>query len=278
MFLLELLMTGTVAGFVGALTGLGGAVVITPVLSLLFGVPIEYAAGASLVATIATSSGAAVAYIKDGIVNLKIGMSLEIATTIGAIIGSFLAAAVYANNLAYIIFIIFGAVLLSSLYPTIKKGYGHKRTRTDWSTDVFQMKGVYYDKATKKRVKYAGSRWHIGESIMFVAGTISGLLGVGSGVLKVLALDSAMRLPIKVSTATSDFMIGVTAVTGSAIYWALGYIQPMLVAPVIVGVLLGAYFGTKTMQADGSSQLRSIFVIVLAIVAVEMILRGIGVA
>ena len=120
-FLLELLMTGTVAGFVGALTGLGGAVVITPVLSLLFGVPIEYAAGASLVATIATSSGAAVAYIKDGIVNLKIGMSLEIATTIGAIIGSFLAAAVYANNLAYIIFIIFGAVLLSSLYPTIKK-------------------------------------------------------------------------------------------------------------------------------------------------------------
>lgn len=273
-----LLLTGVAAGLVGSITGLGGAVVITPVLAILFGVPLEYAAGASLVATIATSSGAASAYIKDKITNIRIGMSLEIATTLGAIFGALSAAFVYSHNLAYLLFIVFGVTVMLSVFPMIRskpKTYGKNK---DWTTDFFQLKGKYYDKASRKVINYAGVRWFLGEGVMFAAGIISGLLGVGSGVLKVLGMDLGMHLPIKVSTATSDFMIGVTAVTGSAIYWSLGYIKPLLVAPVIIGVLIGAFFGSKIMEAEKVSRIKTIFTIVLIVIAVEMILRGIGIA
>jgi hypothetical protein len=273
-----LFIIGIIAGFIGAMTGLGGAVVVTPALSILFGIPIEYAAGASLVSTIATSSGAATAYIKDRVTNIKIGMSLEIATTAGAIIGALLAAFVYSHNLAYLIFITFGVVVLMSVYPTLKHKGKYKIMKADRSTDIFQLKGEYYDRASKKVVKYTGVRWWLGEGIMFIAGGISGLLGVGSGVLKVLSMDSGMHLPIKVSTATSDFMIGVTAVTGSAIYWELGYIKPLIAAPVIVGVLLGSYIGSKKMEEEKGSKVRLMFIAILSIVAIEMILRGLGVA
>ncbi len=275
---LLLSLTGIVAGIIGALTGLGGAVIITPVLSILFGVPLEYAAGASLVATIATSSGSAVAYIKDKVTNIRIGMSLEIATTAGAIFGALAAAFVYSHNLAYLIFIAFGSALLLSIYPTLKNRNFQKKNKPDHSTEVFQLRGSYYDKAEKKTIAYSGVRWWLGEGIMFIAGTLSGLLGVGSGVLKVLAMDSGMRLPIKVSTATSNFMIGVTAVTGSAIYWGLGYIRPFLVTPVIIGVLIGAAIGTRIMQQQQGSKVRTLFIIILAIISVEMILKGLGIA
>jgi hypothetical protein len=277
MYLLILLVIGVAAGFVGSLTGLGGAVIIMPALSLFLNVPIEHATGAALVATIATSSGAAAAYVKDKISNVRIGMSLEIGTTLGAIVGALLAAFVYSHNLSFIIFILFGVVVLFSVYPTLKKKDLIKRIKPDASTRIFQMHGSYYDRAEKKIIRYDGVRWWLGEGIMCIAGLISGLLGVGSGVLKVLAMDSVMKLPVKVSTATSDFMIGVTAVTGSAIYWSLGYIVPSLVAPVIVGVIIGAYFGSEKMESVHKERLRKIFTIVLVVVAVEMILRGIGV-
>ncbi len=275
---LALLLIGIAAGVVGSFTGLGGAVIITPVLSILFGVPLEYAAGASLVSTIATSSGAAPAYIKGGITNLRIGMSLEIATTMGAIIGALFAVFVYSHNYTYILFIIFGVTVMLSIFPTLRNGGKRRKSRQDWSTKKFQLTGTYYDDASKKAIKYFGVRWWLGETVMVFAGIISGLLGVGSGVLKVLAMDSGMHLPIKVSTATSDFMIGVTAVTGSAVYWGLGYIKPLLVAPVIIGVLIGAYIGSRVMEEEKASKVRKVFLIILIIVSVEMILRGLGIA
>ncbi|MCL5430339.1 MAG: sulfite exporter TauE/SafE family protein [Candidatus Marsarchaeota archaeon] len=276
-----LLIIGVIAGFIGSLTGLGGAAVIMPVLSIGLGFPVEYAVGAALVSTIATSSGAASAYVKDKITNIRIGMSLEIGTTLGAIIGALLAAVVYSHNLSFLIFILFGVFLLISIYPTLRRIKGEsksKRIIVDKSTKIFQLKGSYYDVAAKRRFSYAGTRWWLGESIMFVAGILSGLLGIGSGVLKVLAMDSGMRLPVKVSTATSNFMIGVTAVTGSAIYWALGYIQPLLVAPIIIGVLIGAYLGSFIMEEESSYKIGIIFTVFILIIAIETMLRGFGIA
>ena len=271
-----LLCIGLIAGLVGALSGLGGAVIITPVLTILLGLPIQYAAGTALASSIATSSGAAATYIKSKITNIKIGMSLEIATTIGVILGALVAAFAYSNNLSYLIFIIFGIVMLLSVYPTLKRNRAVHRNRPDSTTKFFQLKGSYYDRAERKKIDYVGIRWWLGEIVMFVAGWVSGLLGVGSGVLKVLALDTGMRLPMKVSTATSNFMIGVTAVTGSAIYWALGYIQPIIVAPVIIGVVIGSFFGSMLLERMHSSSIRIIFSAILVIVALEMIVRGVS--
>ena len=267
---------GAIAGYIGAMTGLGGAVVIMPALSILLGVPVEYAVGASLVATIATSSGAAATYVKDRLTNIKIGMSLEIGTTIGAIIGALLAAVVYSHNLSYLILVIFGSTLLLSLYPTLRRRRGLRRDKPDKSTRIFQLEGRYHDNATGREVKYIGVRWWFGEAVMFCAGIMSGLLGIGSGVLKVLGMDSGMHLPFKVSTATSDFMIGVTAVTGSTIYWALGYIRPMLVAPIIIGVIAGSYAGGRKIEKTRGERMRILFAVLLVIIAVETILRGFG--
>ncbi len=273
-----LAVIGVAAGFIGSMTGLGGAVVIMPVLAIFLGVPVEYAVGASLVATIATSSGAAAAYIRDRITNIRIGMSLEIGTTLGAIGGALAAAVVYAHNLPDVILVLFGIALLFSLYVMLRKRGGTLARKGDWSTRFFQLKGSYYDKPAKTTVHYKGVRWLWGEAVMVCAGFLSGLLGIGSGVLKVLGMDSAMRLPIKVSTATSDFMIGVTAVTGSGIYWALGYIRPTLVAPVVIGTAIGAYAGSKVMETERNRVIVRLFIIILAIVAVESILRGVGIA
>ncbi|MCL4379406.1 MAG: sulfite exporter TauE/SafE family protein [Candidatus Marsarchaeota archaeon] len=278
LYTLLLAVIGVAAGFIGSMTGLGGAVVIMPVLAIFLGVPVEYAVGASLVATIATSSGAAAAYIRDRITNIRIGMSLEIGTTMGAIGGALAAAAIYAHNLSDAILVLFGIALLSSLYVMLRRKSRAVTTKGDRSTRILQLDGSYYDKSSKRNVHYKGVRWLWGELVMICAGFLSGLLGIGSGVLKVLGMDSAMRLPIKVSTATSDFMIGVTAVTGSGIYWALGYIRPTLVAPVVVGTAIGAYMGSKVMENERNKIITRVFLVILVIVAVESILRGVGIA
>ncbi len=274
-----LLVIGIVAGLVGSLSGLGGGVVVVPALTLLLGVPIAYAAGASLVATIATSSGAASRYIKDGLSNIKIGMSLEIATTLGAIVGSLTAAYIYSIGLSKLIFIIFGIVLFISIVPTFIEYKKNRRTRlnSDWSTKAFQLEGSYYDRARGRMIRYSGFRWWFGEAIMGIAGIMSGLLGIGSGVLKVLAMDWGMKLPIKVTTSTSNFMIGVTAAASSAVYWSLGYIQPFMIAPIVLGILAGSYYGAHTLGSARSHRIRELFMALIAIVGVEMILRGFGV-
>ena len=271
---------GIASGIVGALTGLGGGIVSIPILTLMLGVPIEYAAGASLISTIATSSGAASAYVKDKLANIKIGMSLEIATTLGAIAGALIAATIYAHHLQQDIFVLFGIVLLLIIYPTYKE-YRKVRRRTmnrDWTTDFFQLQGSYFDKASKRTVKYSGYRWWLGEAVMAFAGVISGLLGVGSGALKVVGMDWGMKLPIKVTTSTSNFMIGVTAAAGSAIYWALGYIDPFVLGPIVIGILAGSYLGSIILQRTQGSSIRLVFLCALALLGVEMILKGIGVA
>lgn len=279
-YFIALLLAGFAAGIVGSMSGLGGGVVVVPALTLLFGIPLEYAAGASLVSTIATSSGAASAYVKDRLSNIRIGMSLEVATTMGAIAGSLLAAYIYANGISNYLFIIFGVVLILSLYPTYKeyRRTHRKKMYRDWSTDFFQLSGSYYDKADKKIIRYSGYRWWLGELVSGGGGLMSGLLGIGGGVLKVMGMNRGMKLPMKVTTSTSNFMIGVTAATSSAIYWALGYIQPFIVAPVVIGILAGAYLGSKLLEKTASQKIRLLFMVLLGIIGIQMILRGFGVA
>ncbi len=276
---IELLVFSIVAGLLGSLTGLGGGgTVLVPLLTLFLGIPIAYAAGASLISTIATSSGAASAYIRDRITNVRIGMGLEIATTTGSIVGSLTAAYIYAHGLAWIVYVVFGIVILTSIIPTAQRGGKYEipdPRKPDWTTRVFKLYGSYYDDAIKMEVKYwGGVRWWLGELIMFFAGFISGLLGIGSGALKVLGMDWAMNLPMKVSTTTSNFMIGVTAATGSALYWYFGYIQPMMAAVTAIGVLIGAMSGTKILVRITNKQVRWVFLAILAFLGMEMLLKG----
>ena len=267
------------SGFLGALVGLGGGTFLVPIYTLFLGIPIAYATGASLISTIATSSGSASAYVRDRITNVRIGMGLEIATTTGSIVGSLTAAWVYAHRLEYIIYIVFGIVLLTQIYFQLERSKFElpKPMKPDWTTRVFQLYGEYYDEALHQQVKYYGVRWWLGETIMFFAGFISGLLGIGSGALKVLGMDWAMNLPMKVSTTTSNFMIGVTAATGSAIYWAFGLIQPILAGFTALGVLLGSMIASKILPKITNRSIRYIFTAILAFLGVEMVLRGLGV-
>lgn len=274
-----LFLASLASGFMGSLTGLGGGTFLVPIYVLFLGIPIQYAAGASLISTIATSSGAGSAYVRDRITNVRIGMSLEIATTLGSIVGSLTAAWIYAHGLQRAIYIIFGIVLLGSIYTQITKSRHElpEPKPPDRWTKWLQLHGKYYDLALGREVEYHGVRWWLGESIMFVAGVISGLLGIGSGALKVLGMDWAMNLPMKVSTTTSNFMIGVTAATGSSIYWLFGYIQPFFAAATALGVLAGAFLGTKILMKIRNVTIRYIFMAILAVLGVEMILRGFGV-
>ncbi len=270
--------TGLVGGFLGAIVGLGGAVVIVPILTLFLGVPIAYAAGAALVSAIATSSGSASSYVMDKVSNIKIGMSLEVGTTLGAIVGSLIVAYIYSRNLSSLVFVLFGGVLLVSLYfELVHRRHEHyKAPKPDSTTRIFQMGGSYYDHALRRNVRYNGIRWHIGEAVMFFAGVISGLLGVGSGVMKVVAMDMGMRLPTKVSTSTSNFMIGVTAAASSIVYWNFGYIQPFIAGTIAVGAIVGAYLGTKMFKRMHGRTIRMIFMVLLALMAVQMIAKGVG--
>jgi len=274
----EILIAGIFSGFIGSLTGLGGGTVLTPLLVLFLGVPIYYATGASLISTIATSSGSASAYIKDKITNVRIGMGLEVATSSGAIVGSLSAGWIYSHGLAWVIYIVFGVVLLTSIIPTVQRGkYEIPKPRPpDWTTKVFKLHGEYHDAALGRTIEYWGVRWWLGEVIMFFAGVISGLLGIGSGALKVLGLDWAMNLPMKVSTTTSNFMIGVTAATGSSIYWYFGYIQPFIAAATAIGVLIGAQAGTRILMRITNKQIRWVFVAILSYLGFRMLLRGLG--
>jgi len=276
-FILSMLLSSIIAGFIGSLTGLGGATVLVPIYTLFLSIPLEYATGASLISTIATSSGAASAYVKDRITNIRIGMSLEIGTTAGAIVGSLVAHYVYEHGLEFILFIIFGIVILTSVYPQLKRAYLElpKDMKPDWTTKMFQLYGKYYDLALNREVEYYGVRWWLGEIIMFFAGMISGLLGIGSGALKVIGMDWAMNLPIKVSTTTSNFMIGVTAATSSSLYWIFGYIQPVMAGVTAIGVLIGSYLGSRILPKIRNVRLRIIFIIIMIFLGIEMIIRGV---
>ena len=264
-------LTSLVAGFIGALTGLGGGVIIVPVLTLVFGIDIRYAIGASLISVIATSSGAAAAYVKEGYTNLRIGMFLEIATTSGAILGAFIAGYISTSTVG----LIFGLVLI---YSGIMAWRPHPDrflpvTPTRLTTTL-KLSGIL---PTPDGVRpYVARRVPYGFALMAMAGAISGLLGIGSGAFKVLAMDQMMRIPFKVSTTTSNFMIGVTAAASAGVYLSRGYIDPSLAAPVMLGVLIGSLVGARLLIRAPSTALRKLFVGVILIMAFEMIYNSIA--
>ncbi len=270
-FTLSAWAIAVVAGFLGALTGLGGGVVVVPVLALLLGVNIKYAIGASLVSVIATSSGAAAAYVKEGFSNVRIGMLLEIATTVGAIVGAILATRVSTHLIA----IIFGVVLIQAAFQSLFKARpeAEEGVESDQLGKRFRLGGSY--PLNGKPRTYGVRNVPAGFSLMFGAGALSGLLGIGSGALKVIAMDRAMKIPFKVSTTTSNFMIGVTAAASAGVYLSRGYIDPRVAMPVMLGVLAGAYLGTKVLVHAKVSTLRIIFAVVVFALAVEMIFNGI---
>lgn len=257
------------AGFLGALTGLGGGVVIVPLLSLVFGVDIRYAIGASLVSVIATSSGAGAAYVREGFSNIRIGMFLEVATTLGALVGAAIAAKISPSAIA----VIFGMLLVYSSYLS-------NRPRPGISGDeqpnrlaaLLRMDSTY--PFAKGKMAYRVQGVPGGFSLMFIAGTLSGLLGIGSGAVKVLAMDQIMRIPFKVSTTTSNFMIGVTAAASAGIYLNRGYIDPGIAMPVMLGVLLGSLMGARALPGAKTRLLRIIFAAVILLLGIEMIFNG----
>jgi uncharacterized membrane protein YfcA len=274
LFVLALLATSIGAGAVGAILGLGGGILLVPVLTMFFGVNLHYAMGASLISVIATSSGAA-AYLTSGLSNIRIGLFLAMATTVGAITGASLA----------------GIVPERALQLTLGLALGYCAWLTFRQLDVeipaaaapdalalrFGLEGTYYDRSLGTRVSYRATRVGPGLAAMYGAGLLSGLLGIGSGAFKVLAMDYFMRLPMKVSTATSNFMIGITAAASAGIYFGRGDIHPVIVTPVAVGILLGAYLGTRLMAGLRNTTVRKLFLPVLIYLAVAMALRGLGV-
>lgn len=267
-FTLIVLLVSILGGVLGSILGLGGAVVVTPLLTIFLGIDIHFAIGASIVSIIATSSGAAAAYVRDRLTNLRVGMFLELGTTCGAIVGA--ALAVYANST--LLKAIFGAVLLVSLVPILMK-VGEdipKSPELKGLAKRLSLRGSYTE-PNGLVVNYNATRPVAGMFGMVVAGLLSGLLGIGSGAFKVLSMDLAMKLPMKVSTTTSNFMIGVTAAASAGIYIVRGDVDPLIVAPVALGIMVGAFIGSKTLPKARNPTVRKIFAIVIAATAIEMI-------
>jgi uncharacterized protein len=264
-------LVSVAAGFLGALTGLGGGVIITPAMVLLLGIDLHYAMGAALVSVIATSSGAAAAYVREGLSNIRIGMFLEIATTVGAVCGAFAAAKISPSVLG----VVFGMVLLHAAWVSTR---GHPAPRPGEKDDPLaarlRLNGSF---PTPEGLRiYKVSHVKTGFSLMFVAGAVSGLLGIGSGALKVVAMDRAMRIPFKVSTTTSNFMIGVTAAASAGVYLNRGYIDPGLTMPVMLGVLGGSLLGARILPGAPTMTLRRVFSVVVFVLAVEMIYNAVS--
>lgn len=268
-FTLILLAASYCAGLLGSLTGLGGGVVVIPVLTLCFGVDFHYAVGAALVASIATSSGSGSAYVKEGVTNIRLGMFLEIATTIGAVCGAAVAIYLNSNTIA----IIYGGVLVLTAVMQQRRKSDHDGVVGSETARRLKLFGSWPQKdGTMKhyQLRHVGG----GFSVMYVAGVLSGILGIGSGVLKVIAMDGIMKVPFKVSTTTSNFMMGVTACASAVIYVQRGNIVPGMACPVMIGVLFGALTGAKLLKRLDVRLLRRIFCIVILMVAANMIYQG----
>jgi uncharacterized membrane protein YfcA len=272
-FILLTFSIAIVAGLLGSLLGLGGGIVVVPALTLLFGIDIRLAVGASIVSVIATSSGAAAAYVREHITNLRVGMFLEIGTTLGAISGAFLAGHIHTRWL----FVVFGIMMGYSALEMFRNRHhlAGAPVLRDVVADKLRLHGSFFDPASGESVEYRVTHTGLGLVLMYVAGCVSGLLGIGSGALKVPAMDLAMRLPIKVSTATSNFMIGVTAAASAGVYFMRGEIAPLIAAPVAAGVLLGATGGSLMLPRLKNRSIRIAFVLVLLWISGQMLYRGI---
>ncbi len=269
----KIAVASLLGGVVGAISGLGGGIVIVPVLTLFLHMPIQQAIGASIVSVIAVSSGAGSVYVRDHITNVRIAMFLELSTATGAILG----AAVLARLLnGDTLRVIFGLTLLVSLLP-ILANMGEELPRgvkNDRLATWLNMQGTYFDKRMGREIYYNAARVPPAMGVMFIAGIMAGILGIGAGVLKVLGMEIAMRLPTKVATATSNFMIGVTAAAAAGVYLHRGLVLPFLVVPVATSVLAGAFLGTKLMERMSNVHVRKVFAIALGIIGGEMLLSG----
>ena len=264
-----LLVVGVLAGILGSILGIGGGIILTPFLTLVMGLDIQYAIAASIVCVIATSSGATIAYLKDDMLNLRVAMFLEIATTIGAIVGALLSGVVPTGFL----FILFGGFLLFSVLNMIQK----LRGKTDKTINKSAGDCSYYDKVLDKQINYQVEKVPGGFAMMFGAGIASGLLGIGSGVFKVTAMDTIMKMPLKPSSATSNLMMGVTAAASAMVYFFSGAILPQIAAPLALGVLVGATVGSRIMTRLKPIVIRMIFIPILLFMGLQMVLRGFGV-
>lgn len=271
---LVILAVSLVAGVIGAMTGQGGGILLVPFLTLIMHVDVKTAVAASIVSVIATSSGSASAYVRDRISNVKIGMYLEMFTILGALVG----AAITLKSGGRFIYLVFGLVLLASFVALwLKPKMGETgNMRQDRLSAFLELEGEYYDQVANRVVPYKGTRAGLGGVLMFGAGLIAGMLGIGAGALKVLIHDLVMELPPKVSTTTSNFIIGVTALAGASAYLAAGLIKPNIAVPVILGVTVGSRAGTRFLVRLSNSATRKFFMVVLSVLGVEMVLRGVG--
>jgi len=268
-FTLIILVGSCFAGLLGSLTGLGGGFIIIPLLTVFLHVDIHYAIGASLVSIIATSSGSAAAYVKEGITNMRLGMFLEVATTLGAVTGAMVAVFFPTNLLA----ILLGVILITSALLTLRKKAVQVVHQKNALAVKLKLNGSY--PGENGTIQYSVSRIGGGFVMMLFAGLLSGLLGIGSGALKVLAMDNIMRIPFKVSTTTSNFMIGVTGAASAVVYLQRGYIEPSISMPVVIGVLIGALVGSKILvKTKSSGWLRWVFVVVVIGLASQLIYNG----
>ena len=268
-FTLILLVGSYGAGLLGSLTGLGGGFIIIPLVTLLLNVDIHYAIGASLVSVIATSSGSAAAFVKEGITNMRLGVFLEIATTAGAMCGAIVAVYIPTNYIA----VLFGLILIASAIVSLQKKVINVDHTKSVLAEKLKLNSSY--PGPNGPIEYTVTRVGGGFVMMIFAGLISGLLGIGSGALKVIAMDNIMRIPFKVSTTTSNFMIGVTASASAVVYLQRGYISPGVSMPVVIGVLAGAFTGSKILVNSSSSKwLRLIFALVISVLALQMIYHG----
>jgi uncharacterized membrane protein YfcA len=281
-YLVFMFLISIAAGLIGSLVGIGGGIIIVPILSLFFNIPVGYAIGTSIISVIATSSGSASAYVKENITNIRIGTFLVTATTVGAIVGAITTIYLLESGFSWAVYLTFGSVLIFSAIDFTLQVW---KMRVNVNMEVVNkapnsiaeklaLKGEYYDVALKTNMPYIASRVPEGYGIMFAAGLMSGLLGIGSGALKVLAMDRMMRLPFKVSTTTSNLMIGVTAAASASIFYLKGYVNSILVAPVAIGVLLGAFLGSKILVRTRPFSLKVLFIFILVILGAEMIQKG----
>lgn len=268
---------GLFAGVLGAILGIGGGMIITPILTVMMGLDIKYAIGASIISVIATSSGATIAYLKDDMLNLRVAMFLEIATTVGAIMGALLVG-LFSSTFLYVLF---GFFLLYSTYNMIRKLMSKKGetvfTGSDKAVEKLRLADSYYDKAEKKQVDYSMKNVPGGFIMMWAAGLASGLLGIGSGAFKVIAMDTIMKMPLKPSSATSNLMMGVTAAASATVYFFNGSIRPDIAGPLSIGVLVGATIGARLMQVLRPRVIRMIFVPIILYMGLQMVLKGFGV-
>jgi hypothetical protein len=274
-FSIAVLFTSVGAGAVGSILGLGGGILLIPILTIFYGVDLHYAMGASIISVIATSSGAAASYLRTGLSNLRVGLFLVMATISGALVGALLAGVVPVRALELIL----GLALSYSAFTTIRQLHDElpEHRSEDRLALRFALEGRYHDLRLQREVAYRAQRVAPGFVAMFGAGLLSGMLGIGSGAFKVLAMDYLMRLPMKVSTATSNFMIGLTASASAGIYFTRGDINVLIVAPVAIGVLVGAYLGTMLMARMRNTTVRKLFLPIVVYLALSMILRGLGI-